>query len=115
MEKKFETLLKIKYGSLNPKVNLEPDFFTGFDPEKALASLKEADYLCKLIDVLGVEVADEVGNLNELLKALSDSNVSAEYIYLSFNRDSGKPIMVLYTDDIYEVECCLKSKGFAML
>ena len=76
------------------------------DPEKALASLKEADYLCKLIDVLGVEVADEVGNLN---------NVSAEYIYLSFNRDSGKPIMVLYTDDIYEVECCLKSKGFAML
>ena len=79
------------------------------DPEKALASLKE------LIDVLGVEVADEVGNLNELLKALSDSNVSAEYIYLSFNRDSGKPIMVLYTDDIYEVECCLKSKGFAML
>ena len=85
------------------------------DPEKALASLKEADYLCKLIDVLGVEVADEVGNLNELLKALSDSNVSAEYIYLSFNRDSGKPIMVLYTDDIYEVECCLKSKGFTML
>ncbi len=85
------------------------------DPEKALASLKAADYLCKLIDVLGVEVADEVGNLNELLKALSDSNVSAEYIYLSFNRDSGKPIMVLYTDDIYEVECCLKSKGFAML
>ena len=55
------------------------------------------------------------GILNELLKALSDSNVSAEYIYLSFNRDSGKPIMVLYTDDIYEVECCLKSKGFAML
>ena len=29
--------------------------------------------------------------------------------------DSGKPIMVLYTDDIYEVECCLKSKGFVML
>ena len=34
MEKKFETLLKIKYGSLNPKVNLEPDFFTGFDPAR---------------------------------------------------------------------------------
>ena len=34
MEKKFETLLKIKYGSLDPKVNLEPDFFTGFDPAR---------------------------------------------------------------------------------
>ena len=34
MEKKFETLLKIKYGSLDPKGNLEPDFFTGFDPAR---------------------------------------------------------------------------------
>ena len=85
------------------------------DPEKALASLKEADYLCKLIDVLGVEVADEVGNLNELLKALSDSNVSAEYIYLSFNRDSGKPIMVFHTEDIMEVRSCLKSRGYTVL
>ena len=34
MGKKFETLLKIKYGSLDPKVNLEPDFCTGFDPAR---------------------------------------------------------------------------------
>ena len=58
---------------------------------------------------------DKTGNLNDLLLTLKDSNVSVDYLYLSFTRDSGKPIMVLYTDDIYEVECCLKSKGFAML
>ncbi|MCD8195748.1 MAG: amino acid-binding protein [Lachnospiraceae bacterium] len=85
------------------------------DPEKALRTLEAAGYLCRLIDVLGVEVADEVGNLNKLLKALSDSNVNATYIYLSFNRDTGKPIMVMHAEDIFETESCLESKGFSLL
>ncbi|MCC8140430.1 MAG: amino acid-binding protein [Lachnospiraceae bacterium] len=85
------------------------------DPEKAQRTLEEAGYLCRLIDVLGVEVADEVGNLNKLLKALSDSNVNATYIYLSFNRNSGKPIMVMHTEDIFETESCLESKGFSLV
>ena len=85
------------------------------DPEKAKEALIGAGYLCHVIEVIGVEVEDKTGNLNDLLLTLKDSNVSVDYLYLSFNRDSGKPIMVLYTDDIYEVECCLKSKGFAML
>ena len=53
--------------------------------------------------------------MHELLKALYESNVNATYIYLSFNRESGKPIMVFHTEDITEVESCLKSKGFALL
>lgn len=85
------------------------------DPEKASKALTEAGYLCRLIDVLGVEVEDEVGNLHKLLKALSDSNVNATYIYLSFNRESGKPIMVFHVEDITETESCLESKGFSML
>ena len=40
------------------------------DPETAMKALSEAGYLCKLTDVLGVEVADEVGNLNRLLVCL---------------------------------------------
>ena len=74
------------------------------DPETAAETLTKAGYLCKLIDVLGVEVEDKVGNLHELLKALYESNVNATYIYLSFNRESGKPIMVFHTEDITEVE-----------
>ena len=85
------------------------------DPESAAEALTNAGYLCKLIDVLGVEVEDQVGNLHKLLTALYDSNVNATYIYLSFNRESGKPIMVFHTEDISEVESCLESKGFSML
>ena len=82
------------------------------DTEKALKALSEAGHLCRQTDILGIEVKDEVGNLNSLLKALLESNVSADYLYLSFNRDTGRPIMVIHTPDIYEVEACLVSKGF---
>lgn len=82
------------------------------NPTEATAALSEQGYLCRLTDVIGVEVEDKVGNLNSLLAALLDSNISVNYTYLSFNRSSGKPIMVLHTDSTREVEECLKRKGF---
>ena len=82
------------------------------DPGKAMMALTDKGYLCRLTDVIGVEVEDEVGNLNRLLAAILDSNISVNYTYLSFNRASGKPIMVLHTDSTREVEECLKLKGF---
>ena len=85
------------------------------DPEKTVQALGKAGYLCRLTDVLGVEVEDEVGNLNRLLLALDDSNINVDYIYLSFNRDSGKPIMVVSADDGMDVEKCIAAKGFWVL
>ncbi len=84
------------------------------DPEKAQQALIRSGYLARLTDVLAVEVTDEVGNLNRLLKALDESNINVDYLYLSFNRSSGKPIMVFHAPEPREVELCLKSKGFVM-
>ncbi|MCR4647587.1 MAG: amino acid-binding protein [Lachnospiraceae bacterium] len=84
------------------------------DPDKAVTELKKADIICKLTDVLAVEIHDEVGNLQKLLQALDDSNISVDYLYLSFNRDSGCPIMVFHAQDAPEVENSLKSKGFTL-
>ena len=84
-------------------------------PEKAALALENAGYLCRLTDVTGVEVADEVGNLHNLLLALSESNINVDYVYLSFNRDSGKPILIFHTEDTYEVEACLAAKGFTVV
>ena len=80
------------------------------EPDKAMEALIAAGYLCHVIEVIGVEVEDKTGNLNDLLLTLKDSNVSVDYLYLSFNRDSGKPIMVFHTEDIMEVRSCLKSR-----
>lgn len=85
------------------------------DPEKTVKALEAAGYLCRLTAVLGVEVEDEVGNLNHLLQALDESNINVDYIYLSFNRESGKPIMVISAEDVMEVEMCIAEKGFSVL
>ena len=85
------------------------------DPERAYAVLEQAGYMCRLSNVLGVEVADEVGNLNRLLLSMSESNISINYMYLSFNRDSGKPVMVIHTDGIWKVKECLKAKGYSLI
>lgn len=82
------------------------------DTEKALKALSEHGYQCRANDILGVEMADEIGSLNRLLISLSDGNISVDYIYLCFNRDTGMPVLILHTDDIREVEEYLKSKGF---
>ena len=85
------------------------------EPDKAMEALIAAGYLCHVIEVIGVEVEDKTGNLNDLLLTLKDSNESVDYLYLSFNRDSGKPIMVFHTEDIMEVRSCLKSRGYTVL
>lgn len=85
------------------------------DPSAAVEALQEGGFICKLTDVIGVEVEDEVGNLNRMLTVLLDSNINVNYLYLSFNRDSGKPIMVFHCADTPEVSACLKSKGYTVL
>lgn len=85
------------------------------DPVMAEQALQDKGFICRLTDVLGIEVKDEVGNLNKLLLTFLDSNINIDYLYLSFNRDTGRPIMVLHVEDIMEVEACLKNKGFISL
>ena len=85
------------------------------DPVKAAKALEKEGYLYKLTEVTGVEVADEIGNLHHLLQALSESNINVDYVYLSFNRNTGMPILIFHTDDITEVEGCLTTKGFTVV
>lgn len=82
------------------------------DPDRAVEALNAAGYLCRTVDVIGVEMEDEVGNLNRLLLVLSDSNINVDYMYLSFNRTTGKPVLVFHTEDIWEAEECISTKGF---
>ncbi len=85
------------------------------DPELACRALCESDYLCRLVNVIGVEVTDEVGNLNRLLHTISDGNINVDYLYLSFNRQSGKPIMIFHTEEPGAVENVLEQKGYNVI
>ena len=46
------------------------------NPSAAVDALTKAGLLCHLTEVVGVELMDEVGNLNQLLQALSESNIN---------------------------------------
>ena len=85
------------------------------DADVALKALTEAGYLSSLKDVIGVKIEDKVGNLNALLKTLIQMNINVHYLYLSFDRRSGLPIMVFYTEDIWEVEDGLRNRGYSVV
>ena len=82
------------------------------DPEKSIEVISSEGYICKTTPVLAVECLDEVGSLDKILKTLFDSNINVNYTYLSFNRDSGLPIMVIHTDDTAQVENILINRGY---
>ncbi|MBQ7679693.1 MAG: amino acid-binding protein [Butyrivibrio sp.] len=85
------------------------------EPERCLKVLGDAGYICRSTKVLGIECPDEVGALDQVLKALYESNINVNYIYLSFNRESGRPIMIMHTEDADAVENILISRGFRAL
>ena len=85
------------------------------DTDRCMEVLRSAGYVCKSTNVLGIECQDEVGALDNILGALRDSNINVNYLYLSFNRESGRPIMVMHTEDIDAVENILVTKGFIAL
>ena len=119
MQKITEILLKQEINILGSVTNDSAEYgivrMVVSDADQASKSLSEEGFICRLTEVIGVEVEDEVGNLNKMLTILMDSNISVDYLYLSFNRDSGKPIMVFHCEDILEVKACLESKGYHVL
>jgi hypothetical protein len=82
------------------------------DPEKCIEVLKDKGYMCKTSSVLAVECKDEVGALDNILKTLYQRNINVNYTYLSFNRETGLPIMVMHTDEVHAVENILINNGY---
>ncbi len=85
------------------------------DPELAVRLLTAEGYLCRTGEVLGVELADEPGALKQFLAAIADINVNVDYIYLSYNRANGRPVLVIHCASIQEVELSLISRGFSII
>ena len=85
------------------------------DPVRTFQVLTEVGYACKMADILGVELKNEVGQMNSLLKAMKKANISADYLYLAFSPREPNPLLVVHTTDIHEVEDVLRKRGFLCL
>ena len=85
------------------------------DPERAVACLEGAGYLCRTDRVIAAEIGDECGSLNALLRALSDGNINLDYLYVTYSGLSKRPVAIFRTADSLEVEEFLQAKGYNML
>ena len=81
------------------------------DPDKAELILNKSGYMNRITQAIVVDMKDQVGGLDELLKVLADSNVSLDYIYTSFHRKDLIPVVILHSEDITVTESVLKNNG----
>jgi len=81
------------------------------DAQKAASVLLEHGAIMSMNSVWAVEVSDKPGGLAALLNALSDNNVSVEYMYSLFSHDKEKAYMVLRISDEAAFNEALAKKG----
>ena len=78
------------------------------DPVRAKESLTSKGFVNRVSDVIGAELKDEKGNLNQMLKILADGQIYVNYIYSFVIREGKAPVMVFHTDDFEKAESVLK-------
>ena len=79
-------------------------------PAQLKELLTEKGWPCTSTPVLAANVPDEPGSLTKILSVLADSNVSIEYSYAFFSRNSG-PCVVLRVEDNEVAQKLLNNAG----
>lgn len=85
------------------------------DPVKAKDELTKDGFVVRIGNVLGLELTDEKGKLNEVLELLSNHGINLNYIYSFVIRDNQEPLMLLHSDDLEKTEALLKEKGITLV
>ena len=85
------------------------------EPEQAKESLTEKGFVTRISDVIGVELKDEKGNLNQMLKILADGQINVNYIYSFVIREGKAPVMIFHTDDFEKAEQALRSADVKLI
>ena len=85
------------------------------EPEQAKESLTEKGFVTRISDVIGVELKDEKGNLNQMLKILADGQINVNYIYSFVIREGKAPVMIFHTDDFEKAEQVLRSADVKLI
>ena len=83
--------------------------------EEAEKVLTKNGYMNRVTNVIAVDLKDEVGGLDEILKVVGECNVNLDYIYTSYHRGSQVPVVILQSEEIFVTENVLKNNGFRVL
>ncbi|MCU6747625.1 amino acid-binding protein [Faecalicatena acetigenes] len=78
-------------------------------PKEAKEYLTKEGFVVRITDVIGAELKDEKGNLNQMLTILAEGKINVNYIYSFVIRAGKAPVMVFHTDDFERAEEVLKA------
>ena len=85
------------------------------DVMDAVTVLKDADFIASLPPVLAVEIPDETGGLDKLLKIFAEAGVNIEYMYAFLGKSDGNAYMIFRISDTKNAEAKLTAHGLKML
>ena len=86
------------------------------DVISAVDVLKEADFVASLNNVIAVEIPDEPGGLDKLLKIFADENINIEYMYsFLIGAESRSAGMIFRVNDSASAEPKLIARGLKVL
>ncbi len=126
LENKPGTLLKFTEVLAENKINLRAisladasDFGIARiivdDSEKVADILKKNDYIVNVTGVLIIEIKDEAGSLNSILKLLSEKGRNVEYMYGFTGRKTNTACMIVRTTDVPKTEEILKAANIRLI
>ena len=83
--------------------------------EQVQAALERSHYIVKVTSVIAIEIPDESGSLNKILKVLADNGRNVEYMYGFTGRKTNSAYMIIRCTDIPETEKVLEKAGIRMM
>jgi len=83
-------------------------------PEVAIEALNAEGYQCRHDKVIAVEMNDTPGYLDGILAAMSDANIDISYLYISFDRQTVKPVVIFKTAEP-ETATFLIGRGYKLV
>lgn len=83
--------------------------------EQVQAALERSHYIVKVTSVIAIEIPDESGSLNKILKVLADNGRNVEYMYGFTGRKTNSAYMIIRCTDISETEKVLEKAGIRMM
>lgn len=85
------------------------------DAASVQGALERSHYIVKVTPVIAIEIPDEAGSLNRILKILADNGRNVEYMYGFTGRKSGSAYMIIRCTDVAETEKVFEKSNIKMI
>ena len=85
------------------------------NPDSVAELLTREGYIVKATNVIALEIPDETGSLNSILRILGENGRNVEYMYGFTGRKSNSAFMILRSTDVPTTEKVLENNGIRMV